>query len=604
MARMLALRLEPSSERPAEHHRRRGARRLGVPVAVAGLGLALLAPGASAAATVSPQPGSSAASPRTQLSFRGVTARQLAKVEVRGSRSGSHRGVVRAHPDGAGASFVPTRPFVADEMVSVRTGLDLRGASRGHYRIKIARFAPLPRAADTKRGSRDRIRAFRSRPDLQPPSIAIGTPPTGAAPGKIFIAPKLGKGQGGPMILDEHGRLVYFEPMPGSTTSGDFRVQTYRGQPVLTAWEGASSAGQGHGEGVIRNQRYEVIQRVRGGNGYLLDLHEFLLTDRGTALTTIYQPVRRDLSSIGGARNGVAVDSIVQEIDVATGLVLFEWHSLDHVGLRESVRDRPKRGFSYYDYFHVNSIAEDGPGALVISARQTSAVYKIDRDSGGIAWRLGGTHSDFRLGPGAAFRLQHDARLQADGTIRIFDNSSTAAGKRTRVLTLALDERARTATVVRDVRAPDKMFSATQGDAQLLSDGALFVGWGSQGRISEIGPGGELRFDARLPAGYDTYRGYRMPWSGRSAAPPRVAAAVRKGGADVWVSWNGATDVAWWEVLAGPASAALGSVVSQPWQGFETRIQIGGSPKRVAVVAHAADGSVLGRSKTVTVGSG
>lgn len=554
---------------------------------------------AHAAVSVSPQPDSRFASPRTQLSFRGATAAQVAKITVTGSRSGVHRGTVKAHSDGQGVSWIPSRAFFSDERITVRHSLDVAGSSGREFRIRTARFSSLAQAADTKRGDTKQLQTLRSRPDLRPPAPQILQRPTGAQPGKTFLAPKLGKGDGGQMILDEQGRMVYFDPTPDYETSADFRVQNYRGKPVLTYWQGASSRGEGHGDAFILDQRYHRVARVKAGNGYRFDMHEVHITPRDTMLAIIYQPVRHDLRPLSQVRDGVTVDSIVQEIDIATGLVLFEWHSLDHVGLEESLRVGVSPRSTRVDYFHMNSVDEDGSDALILSARQTSAVYRISKATGKIDWRLGGTKSDFKMGPGTHFALQHDARIQADGTLRIFDNSSAGLGSRSRSLVLRLDRSAKTATRVVDLRLPgEKLFAATQGNSQLLPDGGHLIGWGSQGRGTEIGPDGKIRFDVDLPAGYDSYRYYKMAWQGWPTAPPKARAkAAPNGATNVWVSWNGATEVARWQVLD-PKGAVLGE---QVWMNFETFVRVPGRPASVRLRALDAAGRVLGTSGTVRV---
>lgn len=553
---------------------------------------------AQAAVTVSPQPNSRFASPQTQLSFRGATTMEVAKITVTGSRSGRHSGTVKAHSDGQGASWIPRERFLSDERVTVRHTLDVAGGSGSEFRIRTARFSALAQAADTKRGDTKQLLSLRSRPDLHPPIPQILQRPTGALPAKTFLAPKLGKGDGGQMILDEQGRMVFFDPTPSHETSADFRVQAYRGKPVLTYWQGASSRGEGHGDAFILDQRYHRVARVRAGNGYRFDMHEVHLTPRDTMLAIIYQPVRHDLRPLSEVRDGVAVDSIVQEIDVATGLVLFEWHSLDHVGLAESQRVGISPRSTRIDYFHMNSVDEDGDG-LIVSARQTSAVYRISKATGAVDWRLGGTKSDFKMGPGTQFGLQHDARIQADGTIRVFDNSSLGLGARSRSLVLRLDRTAKTATRVADLRLPgEKLFAATQGNSQLLADGGHLIGWGSQGRGTEFGPDGKIRFDVDLPAGYDNYRYYKMAWQGWPTAPPKARAkAAPKDATNVWVSWNGATEVARWQVL-GPDGAVLGD---QVWTTFETFIRVPGRPQSVRLRGLDAQGRTLGTSRTVRV---
>jgi hypothetical protein len=239
------------------------------------------------------------------------------------------------------------------------------------------------------------------------------------APGYIFIAPKFSRGQHGPMIIDNLGRPLWFRKRNYTL---DFKVQHYQGEPVLTWWEGELHPRPSVGEYVILDRSYREITRVQAGNGYRANQHEFLISPQDTALFTIYNPVLRDLSSLGGPKEGTVMEGIAQEVDIETGKVLFEWHSLDHVGLEESYYRPPYR--NHLGYFHINSIDVDHDDNLLISARNTSAVYKVDRKSGEVIWRLGGKNSDFKMGSGTRFISQHDARRQPDGTLTIFDNGA------------------------------------------------------------------------------------------------------------------------------------------------------------------------------------
>ncbi len=442
------------------------------------------------------------------------------------------------------------------------------------------------------------VRAYVSRPDLKPVVLNVLHAQAGLASGPIFLAPKRGPGQGGPLIAGEDGQPIWFLPLPGARRATDFRVQQYDGRPVLTWWEGIASGGRGAGEGMIADESYRVIARVRAGNGVRMDLHEFTLTPRGTALIIAYHDRPRDLRPWGGRKRGAVTDGVVQEVDVATGRVLLQWNALGAVPLPDSYVN--PHGRAAWDAFHLNSVDEDGDGNLIVSARHTRAVYKIDRATGRIAWRLGGKRSSFRMGPGARFALQHDARAQADGTIRIFDNGSRTQRRRSRAIWLRLDPGRRTATLIRERHHPAEVLAGTQGDAEVLPNGDTFVGWGSQGRISELGPGGDLLLDIRLPHLWDTYRAYRAPWVGRPATQPAVAAETREdGGTTVYVSWNGATEVAGWQVLAGDGAADLRVVGTAPRRGFETQIRLPDLAPAVVVRALDATGAVLGQSRVV-----
>ena len=460
-------------------------------------------------------------------------------------------------------------------------------------RALVAIAALACAGAATPRAHAAVARAFTTRPDLQPPVVNVRATSPGLAPGYLALAPKQGPGQAGPLLVDDTGEPLWFRPLPRGQAATDFRVQRYRGRPVLTWWQGTIGGGSGEGQGIIADSSYRIVKRVRAPRGYTLDLHEFTLSRRGTALVTIYHPVRRDLRSAGGRRNGVVIDGIVEEIDVATGRVRFQWHSLDHVALSESyasARDRSRPGF---DYFHVNSVGLDSDGDYLVSARNTCAIYKIDRRTGRIVWRLGGKRSSFRMGPGAAFAFQHDARREADGTITLFNNGRA----RSRGLALALDMHAMTATVARELPHPGGIFARSQGDVELQPNGDMLVGWGSARRFSEFDGTGRMLFDASLAGGYDTYRVYRVAWEGRPTTPPAVAAAPgTDGGTVVYASWSGATQVARWVVLAGSDPTALAPVATAPRTGFETTIALPSPAPYVAVQAQDAFGATLGTS--------
>src|SRR5215218_8946631 len=540
-----------------------------------------------------PAPGTTTASPRTQITLRGAPAGQLGMIEVVGSRSGAHTGRLRAHPDGRGASFVLDRPLRGGEQVTVRTGLDIVGSRDGDYRFATV---SRPRAGLQSGGARPpanllrqltgqrgrppagAVTRYRSRPDLRPPEIEVTRAARSTAAGLIFVSPKKVFGarprpglQSGPLIVDERGEPVWFTPLDRGNVT-DFRVQQYQGRPVLTWWQGRQVLGTGEGVIQIADTSYRPVKQVRGGNGYELDFHETTITPQGTLLGLVYNPVARDLRSVGGPRDGRVVDAIVQEIEIATGLVLFEWHSLGNVPLRASHAPVPKAAGSLYDYFHVNSVAVANDGNLLVSGREVWSVLKIDRKTGRILSRLGGKDSDYRMAGASQFAYQHDVRQQDDGTFTIFDNEAAPRVRdRSRALVLSVDDAARTAQIKSAFAHPTRLLAGTQGNVQRLADGHLFVGWGSQGYFTEFGPTGDVLFDARLARGSDTYRAYRLPWSPTPRGRPAVAAS--DGGRTVYASFNGATDVATWEVLAGSSPDALTLVASGRRDEFETRLR-------------------------------
>jgi hypothetical protein len=436
---------------------------------------------------------------------------------------------------------------------------------------------------------------FVSEPDLTAPVIDVskydvpGAPPAGN--GLTFLAPKDGEARTGPLIVDNTGRPVWIGP---EERAYDLRVQQYEGQPVLTFWRGDTiTPYYGAGEFVLLNQSYQEIGSVTTHGVTAADYHDGTITDDGTALLIGHRLVRRDLSDIGGATDAWVADGIVQEVDIATGKVLFQWDSLAHIPISESMvgldmygdgssRDDP------YDFAHINSVTKDGDGAFLISARNTSAVYRVDKDTGAIDWTLGGEASDFRMAGNAEFYWQHDAERQADGTITLFDNEAAPArAERSRGLRLKLDMKTMTARVDTQYLPPDGRLAGSQGNVEVRPNGNVFVGWGSQHYYSEYTRDGKLLVDADFGTG-ESYRTYQMPWTGRPTEPPSLE--VTDGTA--YVSWNGATEVAAWRFLAGDDAESARNVGEVRREGFETSAEVPDAPY-VAAQALAADGRVL-----------
>lgn len=472
---------------------------------------------------------------------------------------------------------------------------------------KTAPAAAAPAPADT-------VAAMRSRPDLRPPAVSIDVAPDRPGEELILLSPRLenfprdrATHQQGALALDGQGRTVWFRPAPDGQPITDVRVQSYRGEPVLTWWQGAASKiGIGRGHGVIVDRSYRTVATVQAGNGQTADLHELLLTPRGTAYLTIYSRARRDLSGMGGLQNAQVTQGIVQEVDVESGRVLFEWKSLDHVDPEESYRPAPTEADESFDYFHINSVDEDADGNLLISARHTSGVYKVDRDTGEVIWRLGGKRNDFEMGPGAEFGLQHDARQISGGLVQIFDNADEAKDGETQVASsvkrLRLDTDRMRATLVQEFRHPDGMWAESQGNAGELEGGGVIAGWGSTGSFTRFAPDGTVVLDGHLPSNYDSYRAYVGEWTGRPAKQPAVDVRREKEQVSVAASWNGSTEVAAWQVLAGPAPERLEPLGAPArWAGLETRT-VRATPERfVAVAALDSDGRTLATSRAVKV---
>ncbi len=448
---------------------------------------------------------------------------------------------------------------------------------------------------DTDEGAKPQDWTFVTEPDLTMPMIDVSTSETaGADPtaseGLVFLGLKDNDAKEGPVIVDGDGNPVWIGP---DQRVYCVRVQQYQGKPVLTYWRGDTIRPEyGVGEYVLLNQHYQEIATVTTHGMLGADYHDMTLTDRGTALLIGHRLVRRDLTSLGGPPNAWVSDGFIQEVDVATGKVVFQWDGLKHIPVSETQIsvdkfDRGKRR-NPVDYTHLNSVTEYGDD-LLISARNTSAVYRVDRDTGKVMWTLGGKASDFRMLGKSRFYWQHSAQLHADGTITLFDNQANPPMAETsRGLRLALDMQHHTARVVTEYLPPDDRLAGGQGNLQVLPDGNVFIGWGSeQPYYSEYTADGRLLLDGTLSAG-ESYRSYLEQWVGRPTDPPKLTVD----GSTAYVSWNGATEVTRWRFLAGPDAASAREVGTVPREGFETSAEIPDA-NYIAVQALDATGRVL-----------
>jgi Arylsulfotransferase (ASST) len=557
---------------------------------------------------VSPAPETDTANPATQISFLGAAAADIHDVSVVGQRSGAHPGRLLGYSQGDGASFVPDSSFDAGERVAVRAQIGAGdGARRVAFSFRVdtpyptATIGPFPNPPAAPAD----YQSFATLPGVQAPILSVTVPDRDPAAGDILTTNGPGPGQYGPLIYTPQGRLVWFDRLSGGETAEDLSEQTYEGQRDLTWWRGrVLSLGFGQGEDIVMNSNYQTVARVRGANGLRADLHDFQTASRDIAYITAYNPIRCDLSPVKGARDGSIVDTSIQEIDMKTGLVRWEWHSLDHVGAGESETEAPTTS-TPWDWFHLNSIDPEPNGDIFISARSTWAGYQLQGGSGNVLWRLGGLKSSFKMGPGTETAWQHDGRVLADGEVTLFDDGSNPpVHQQSRAVRIALDFKTHEARLAASYTHPDPpLLAASQGNMQTLAGGSIVVGYGGVPSISEYAGDGSLLFDAHLPFEMSFYRAFRFPWSGRPLSPPAVLASLNDTGEEtiVHASQNGATEVASWRVLAGqhPASLAVQATIAA--SGFESSTTLPKKYAFVAVQALDSAGRALASSRTVAV---
>ncbi len=562
-----------------------------------------LAEAKSNSIAVSPLPGTEDASPYTQISFLGEPGTTVTDVSVVGSHSGEHSGRLERYSTGTGESFVPNKPFLAGERVAVHALVGVGSETLDQPAttvFTVAHQASVSQAEfPNNPGNPHAIQHYASAPSLTPSTVTLTSHARpGATPGDLFLAPYQGEGTAGPMITEQDGALVWFHPLAAGESATNFQVQQWEGKPVLTWWQGRIlGVGFGQGENVLYNSSYQRLGSIRAGNGYKADLHVIRLTPQGTAWIDAFDPIHMSLASVHGPSNAVLTDSVIQEIDVKTGLVMWEWHALGHIPLHESKNPIPHNG-NPWDYIHVNSVDPGTSDDVLISARNSWALYDVSIETGAFNWQIGGEHSSFRQGAGAKTYWQHDAEWQPGGIISVFDNGSTPPEeKQSRGVLLKPDFATKTVSLAKAYVNPTKtLLAPAQGNMLSLPEGNWLMGYGNLPNFTEYNAAGEVLLDGTLGPNVQDFRTYLSPWSGHPSSPPAITAKRNGSSVTVLTSWNGATEVASWQVLAGASPSSLTALATVPRSGFQTQATLTSSAAYVETRALDANGNVLGSS--------
>ena len=487
-------------------------------------------------------------------------------------------------------------------------GLSVEGCSA---LSKIAGSAPKPTLATT---TADASAGFVTQPHLTPPQITVKQyAGLGKDSNYIFLnAPFSGPGHGGTIILNSKGQLVWFGPNTPTEHRLDFNVQSYQGKQVLTWWQGLVTEGYGRGEGVIADSSYNIIKTVKCvGDGVEADLHEFNLTSRGTAYLSAYKTIGGvDLSPVHGPSNGYLLSGVAQEIDIATGKVVWQWDSHKNgVDLWETYETLGPGDGGYgtaarpFNYFHINSIADYDDEHVLISGRNTWCVYLVRKADKKIIWRLNGKRNTVHSSDSRTrFYWQHHVRAHSGNLLTVFDNGAAPAQEtHSRGLVLQLEVKKNAVALRKEYIHPGAVYLAgAMGSAQLLGDG-MFVGWGTVPAFSQFDSAGKLVLDGTIVKGDASYRAFTLPWSGHPTEKPAAAARHNGSGAIVYASWNGATGVAKWRVFAGKTAGTLKDIGTANRTGFETAVTVRNTGPWFAAQALDPGGHAMAESNPVKI---
>jgi Arylsulfotransferase (ASST) len=494
--------------------------------------------------------------------------------------------------------------------------------------------------------------SFVSAPGVNPPKIRTAGHVHGKLASGYFMVANFKDlvlsepmvGEGGPLILNSHLQPVWFKPVKlnitksgksvvGSNATTNLHEQTLDGKPVLSWWQGSlNNAGATlSGEDIVVNQHYQTVATLKaqgptgcaGAACWVISEHEFLIQGHD-AWVTAYRNVPMNLTKYGGPANGTVIDTAVQEYDLtkpAGSPPILSWDALNpggtpHIPLSDSHSKPLKTGV--WDAYHENSISL-GNNSFLVSMRNDWTAYDVDVATGNILWKLSGDpkQSTFKLPSNARFQWQHDVELHPGNVVSVFDDHCcnvvgsgqlAAPTGPARGLVLKLNLSKHTASLVHAYGHGSSFFVPFLGNTQLVPGGNVMVGWGTghvttaQGgstiAFTEYSNGGSPLLDAAIPNPDLSYRTYLQSWVGLPLTLPSAAVRSSRGKTTVYASWNGATKVVAWRVLAGSSMTHLSTVVSHASKtGFETSIPVKGTPKTFKVEALSSSGKVLGTSK-------
>jgi hypothetical protein len=531
---------------------------------------------------------------------------------VRGRESGLHSGKAILADDQQTVIFEPDLPFAPGEQVKV----DINGVRLGagatfsglSYTFTVSQHQESGTVASLTpdppdNPPRSAFPEFLTVPqDI--PHFGVPTPSEASSEGDIFVAPfywtKTTVGSY-LLILDGHGRLVYYKSMADDLGAFDFKVQP-NGQ--LTYYDQAKAAYH------VMDSHYQIVDSYRAGNGYSTDLHDFQLMPNGDALLMAYDAQTIDMSKVvqGGKPDALVTGLIIQELDPSKN-VIFEWRSWDHFSLFDSTSDLTTQDV---DLVHGNSLALASDGNLLLSSRNQSEITKINLQTGDVMWRLGGKANMFQFADGEPFAYQHDVRQLPDGTITVFDNQGTPADpEASHALAYRVDLASKTARRVWGYTHDPEIFATFMGNTQALPDGNMFLSWGSPSTkepyayvsMTEVTPQGQTLFELSFDKPYVSYRAFRFPWHAEPETVPDLAFNVQGDGLTLGYSWNGATEVASYRVLVGSSTVSLQTLQVVDKTDFETQSKFTGLPSGECyfqVAALDARGQEMARSKVIS----
>jgi hypothetical protein len=537
------------------------------------------------------------------------------KFVVSGSQSGLHTGETILADDHKTVIFKPANPFTPGEQVSVAINslqLDNETTYGGiSYAFTVA-VNQQPGSPGSGELAAPPIPSYPPRsayPDFLTvpqdiPHYTLTTTKSNPSEGYIFVAPfywtkaKVGSYL---LILNDQGQLVYYQSAADALDAWDFKKLP---NGLLSYYDQKNSTFY------LMDSHYQVVDTYQAGDGYYADLHELQILPNGNALLMAYDAETIDMSKYvpGGKTNATVVGLVIQELDPSKH-VIFEWRSWDHFSIFDSTSSLTD---GYIDLIHGNSLALANDGNLLLSSRNLDEVTKIDLQTGDVIWRLGGKENMFKFVNSPTFAYQHDVRQLPNGNLTVFDNQGTQQSPLpSSGMEYQLDEINKTVTQVWGFTHTPPVFGTFMGNVQQLADGNKVIGWGAPSQASgyafvtmtEVDPNNQTVSELVFDQPYVSYRAFRYPWQGSPNTLPALAYQFKGDTIELGYSWNGATNVASYQVFGGTSPQSLAVIDAKPKTDFETQSYLSGLPLNECyfqVAALDANNNELARSQIIS----
>lgn len=532
-------------------------------------------------AYLSPVPGASYCSPQTRfilVRFQSVSPSDITNlasfITVTGASSGPVSGTTHLASDGRTLIFTAGRNFAMNELATVALSPALQPGAGGsvqpfQYQFAVTGYLPAspsvipivapinqagsvtgtPQPRNTSPPTPGQAGIFPNGVSVPSsfPQISITTNSSPDSE-RIFLDNNGGlAGNAYNVIFDNAGSPVWYQLMPDARW--DMKVQPNGMLTMLARTGGMRFVGL--------NTNYQEVTSYSATNGYTTDEHELRVLPDGTyfLIGSYSNTVDMTRYVVGGNPAASVLETVLQQF-TPSGELIFQWRGWDNYDVRDT--QISSLTGAVIDFPHMNAIEVDSDGHFLVSSRHVSEVTKINRDTGEVIWRLGGTNSTFTFtnDPLNGFCNQHAVRLVGTNRCTLFDNGDVRSPELSRGVEYLLDLTNLTATLTWQFRQTPDLYAPDMGNVQRLTNGNTLINWASGflPKLTEVRPDGTKAFEMNwVDQATSTYRVWRCPWQG-SATQPYLMVEPYPDNITLVFNQFGDTNVAFYRIYGGTAS--------------------------------------------------